>query len=245
MIFIISTLYEYKYAIKRILMNFSEPYHVLGTLDDQLVENVCIEIQKMNDEFFNYIDNDTKTGAPSWHRLDFAPDSVQHEREKSIHAAGIALVNHAVEKFNLDEVSSFSVSMLKPRQVLEEHTDSRLIHRLTNRYIIPLIDGGGSYNYWIVGGKQVKHYLKRGEIFRVNNAVIHSAVNVGEIERYNILIDTFAVRLKEKFKRSIDLAAPMSKEGHIFSLARKAVNKNDKKIHQLTEKAKLDPNFRI
>lgn len=226
-------------------MNFSTPYHVYGQVDDDLVDNVCTEIKKINDEYFNYVDHDSKTGNKSWLRLDFAPDSVQHERERPLFEAGLKLVQCALKKYNLDELSSFSVSMLKPGEVLEEHTDSRLIHRLTNRYIIPLIDGGGSYNYWVVNGVQVKHYLKRGELFRVNNAIIHSAVNSGDIERYNVLIDTFSSRLKDKFGKSIDLAAPMSKEGHIFSQARRAVNRNDKKIHKWMEKLKTDPNFRI
>lgn len=226
-------------------MNFSAPYHVYGKVDDTLVEAVCSEIKKINDEYFNYVDHDSKTGNKSWLRLDFAPDSVQHERERPLFEAGLKLVTHSLQKFGLDELSSFSVSMLKPEEVLEEHTDSRLIHRLTNRYIIPLIDGGGSYNYWVVDGVKVKHYLKRGELFRVNNAILHSAVNSGGIERYNILIDTFSNRLKDKFAKSIDLAAPMSKEGHTFTHARRAVNRNDKKIHLLMEKLKTDRNFRI
>lgn len=226
-------------------MNFSAPYQVLGQADSGLVETVCSEIQKMNDEYYNYVDYDSKSGNPSWHRLDFTLDGYQHERERALYEATKSLVQDTVGKFQLDELSSFSVSMLKPNEILEEHTDSRLIHRLTNRYIIPLIDGGGSYNYWVVNGQRVKYYLKRGEVFRVNNAIIHSAVNSGNIERYNILIDTFSTRLRSKFRTSIDLNAPMSREGHNFSVARKAHNSNDKKIPLLMEKLRTDPNFRI
>lgn len=226
-------------------MNFSAPYQILGQADDDLVENVCSEIKRINDEYYNYVDYDSKSGNASWHRLDFMPTGCQHERERPLFEAGLRLVNQVLEKFQLDDLSSFSVSMLKPHEILEEHTDSRLIHRLTNRYIIPLIDDGDSYNYWVVNGARVKHYLKRGQVFRVNNAIIHSAVNGGGVERYNILIDTFSARLKAKFQTSIDLNAPMSKEGHNFSVARKAHNTNDKKIPLLMEKLKTDPNFRI
>lgn len=226
-------------------MNFSAPFQILGQADDGLVENVCAEIKRINDEYYNYVDYDSKSGNASWHRLDFMPTGCQHERERPLFEAGLRLVNQVLEKFRLDDLSSFSVSMLKPHEILEEHTDSRLIHRLTNRYIIPLIDDGDSYNYWVVNGVRVKHYLKRGQVFRVNNAIIHSAVNGGGFERYNILIDTFSARLKAKFQTSIDLNAPMSKEGHNFSVARKAHNTNDKKIPLLMEKLKTDPNFRI
>lgn len=226
-------------------MNFSAPFQVIGQVDDYLVENVCNQIKIINDEYYNYIDHDSKSGNTSWMRLDFAPNNVQHERERPLFTAGLELVKHAIEKFNLDDLSSFSISMLKPKETLEEHTDSRLIHRLTNRYIIPLLDEGESYNYWLVDGVQQRHYLKRGQLFRVNNAIIHSAVNCSNSERFNVLIDTFSSRLKSKFGKSIDLAAPLSKEGHTFTVARKAVNRNDKKIHLLMEKLKTDPNFRI
>jgi hypothetical protein len=96
-----------------------------------------------------------------------------------------------------------------------------------------LVDCGSSYNYWLVGPQKEKvyHYLKKGELFRVNNAIIHAAVNVGDMERFNLLIDTFDVRLKEKFGRSIDLAAPMSKEGFTFSVKRKSHNKYDIRLN--------------
>lgn len=226
-------------------MNFSAPYQILGQADDGLCDQVCRMIDEMNDEYYNYVDYDSKSGNPSWHRLDFTLSGYQNEREKNLYEYTKQLVEHTVQKFNLDELSSFSISMLKPHEVLEEHTDSRLIHRLTNRYIIPLIDGGDSYNYWVVQGQKVKLPLKRGQVFRVNNAIIHSAVNSGPVERYNVLIDTFSSRLRSKFHTSIDLNAPMSKEGHNFSVARKAHNTNDKKIPLLMEKLRTDPNFRI
>lgn len=218
-------------------MNFNRPYQIIGNADLELVEKLNSEINQLTDEYYNYTDVDSVTKQTSWVRLDFDYKKVQHERETAVWQAGVNLVNHMTTKYQIDNVSSFSISMLKPNQTLEEHTDSRLVHRLTNRYIIPLIDAGDSYNYWYVGPekKKVVHYLKKGEMFRVNNAIIHAAVNTGNIARYNLLIDTFPTRLIKKFGSSIDLAAPLSKEGHIFSSKRNSNNKNDHRIHSLTK----------
>jgi hypothetical protein len=223
-------------------MNFSRPYQIIGTADMVLIDILNQEINKITDDYYNYTDIDSVSKQTSWVRLDFDYKKVQHERENGVWQAGVNLINEFHSRHSIDNVSSFSISMLKPNQTLEEHTDSRLVHRLTNRYIIPLIDAGDSYNYWYTGAdrKKVVHYLKKGEMFRVNNAIIHAAVNTGNISRYNLLIDTFSTRLIKKFGSSIDLAAPLSKEGHIFSTKRNSNNKNDHRIHGMT-KSMLDP----
>lgn len=230
-------------------MNFSKPFQIIGQADMDLVDKLNQEISKITDEYYNYSDVDSVTKQTSWVRLDFDYRKPQFERENDIWNAGVNLIKDSVQRYNIDTVSSFSISMLKPNQILEEHTDSRLVHRLTNRYIIPLYDTGDSYNYWYVGPekKKVIHYLKKGEMFRVNNAIIHAAVNTGNMARYNLLIDTFSDRLFKKFGTSIDLAAPMSREGYDFSIKRKSNNTNDKKISELLEKMRnnTDKNFRI
>jgi hypothetical protein len=218
-------------------MNFSRPYQIIGNADSDLVEKLNTEINKISDDYYNYTDVDSVTKQTSWVRLDFDYKKVQHPRETAIWQSGVTLINDLIEKYQIDNVSSFSISMLKPNQTLEEHTDSRLVHRLTNRYIVPLIDAGDSYNYWYVGPekKKVIHYLKKGELFRVNNAIIHAAVNTGNIARYNLLIDTFPSRLIKKFGSSIDLAAPLSREGYNFSTKRQSNNTNDQRLNGLAQ----------
>jgi hypothetical protein len=99
--------------------------------------------------------------------------------------------------------------MLKPNQVLAEHTDGRFIHRITNRYLVPLTDSDVNYNYGYINGEKVIYPLKLGNVYRVNNAIIHSALNLENRERFNLLIDTWDPRLKAKFKDHKDLFAAM------------------------------------
>ncbi len=221
--------------LKGIGMNFNGAFKIIGQADPVLVDNLVAEIGKINDSYYNYTDVDSTSRLTSWVRLDFLPSGVKHEREIGVWTAGNALVNSMVERFNIDSVSSFSVSLIKPNQILEEHTDGRLIHRITNRYIIPLVNSGTSYNYWLYGPKNEKvvHYLKKGEMFRVNNAIIHAAVNGGGEDRYNLLIDTFSTRLNKKFGNSIDLPIPLSKNTHDFSVRRMANNTNDTNINKM------------
>ena len=57
---------------------------------------------------------------------------------------------------------------------------------------------------------KVIYPLKFGNVYRVNNAIIHSALNLENAERFNILIDTWDLRLKEKFKDHPDLMSALT-----------------------------------
>jgi hypothetical protein len=162
----------------------------------------------------------------------------EEEKLLPLYEAVKNLVNELAVRYSLDPVTSFSVSMLKPRQVLEEHTDGRFKHRITNRFIVPLSDSDKNYNYGYVNGEKVIYKLHLGKIYRINNAIIHSAVNEEDVERYNILIDTFEQRLQDKFKKFIDIMAPLSDEGFKFSQARHSDNKHDRILHKFANKHK-------
>lgn len=216
-------------------MNFKEAYQIVGTADNTLLMDLINEIKILNDEDFNYQDFDSKTGDKSWLRLDFMEEP-KEDKYKNIYLASKKLVYDAVATYGLDPVTSFSISMLKPKQVLEEHTDGRFKHRITNRYLIPLSDSNKNYNYGYINGEKIVYKLELGKIYRINNAIIHSAVNEEDAERYNILIDTFERRLQDKFKRFIDIMAPLSDEGYRFSKARGSFNKNDQILHKFAHR---------
>jgi hypothetical protein len=218
-------------------MNFSKAYEIIGEAADSLLKAVNEEIKKLNDEDFNYQDYDSKTKEKSWLRLDFMKRP-EEEKLLPLYEAVKNLVNELAVRYSLDPVTSFSVSMLKPRQVLEEHTDGRFKHRITNRFIVPLSDSDKNYNYGYVNGEKVIYKLHLGKIYRINNAIIHSAVNEEDVERYNILIDTFEQRLQDKFKKFIDIMAPLSDEGFKFSQARHSDNKHDRILHKFANKHK-------
>jgi hypothetical protein len=121
----------------------------------------------------------------------------------------LAVINYITENYKIDPLNSVSVSMLKPKQILAEHTDGRFLHRLTNRYLVPLTHSDVNYNYGYINGEKVIYPLKFGNVYRVNNAIVHSAINNEDVERYNLLIDTWEPRLKAKFKDHPDLMAAM------------------------------------
>jgi hypothetical protein len=127
-----------------------------------------------------------------------------------LYNAILAVIDYIITNYNTDPLNSVSVSMLKPLQVLDEHTDGRLIHRITNRYLVPLMHSDVNYNYGYYNNEKVIYPLKFGNIYRVNNAVIHSALNLENAERFNILIDTWDLRLKEKFKGHPDLMSALT-----------------------------------
>ncbi len=216
-------------------MNFSKAYEIIGETSAELLQAVNEEIKKLNDDDFNYQDYDSRTKEKSWLRLDFM---TQPDDEKFIplYLAMKNVVDDLALKYSLDPVTSFSLSMLKPLQVLEEHTDGRFKHRITNRYLVPLSDSNKNYNYGYINGEKIIYKLELGKIYRINNAIIHSAVNEENAERYNILIDTFEQRLQEKFRRFNDIMTPLSREGYQFSKARGSDNKHDRFLHKFAKK---------
>lgn len=191
-------------------MNFNAAYQILGTVPEELLNRVNLEIHNaITDKDFNYKDRNVDTTELSWLRLDFMrpPEDV---RRMPLYNAILAVINYIITNYNTDPLNSVSVSMLKPRQVLDEHTDGRFLHRITNRYLVPLMHSDVNYNYGYYNNEKVIYPLKFGNVYRVNNAVIHSALNLENAERFNILIDTWDLRLKEKFKDHPDLMSALT-----------------------------------
>lgn len=190
-------------------MNFNSAYEITGTVPKKLLSAVNTEIEKtLSDRDYNYQDRDVENKQLSWMRLDFMQPPAD-ARLNPLYQSILKVINHIITNYDLDPLNSVSVSMLKPNQVLAEHTDGRFIHRITNRYLVPLTDSDVNYNYGYINGEKVIYPLKLGNVYRVNNAIIHSALNNEPKERYNLLIDTWDTRLKAKFKDHPDLFAAM------------------------------------
>jgi hypothetical protein len=191
-------------------MNFDTAYKIIGTIPFELLGAVNDEIQKtLIDKDFNYQDRDVENKELSWMRLDFmrAP---QDERLMPLYQSILAVINHITANYKVDPLNSVSVSMLKPNQILPEHTDGRFIHRITNRYLVPLMDSKKNYMYAYVDDEKVEWNIEYGKVYRINNAVIHSAINAEPLERFNLLIDCWEPRLKEKFKNHPDLMTSLA-----------------------------------
>lgn len=190
-------------------MNFNEAYQIIGTVPSHLLEQVNEEISRsVTDSDYNYKDRDVATREQSWLRKDFMSEPTD-QKYMPLYTSILAVINYITENYKIDPLNSVSVSMLKPKQILAEHTDGRFLHRLTNRYLVPLTHSDVNYNYGYINGEKVIYPLKFGNVYRVNNAIVHSAINNEDVERYNLLIDTWEPRLKAKFKDHPDLMAAM------------------------------------
>ena len=186
-------------------MNFNNAYEILTKVPYELISNVNEQITKCaNYNDFNYKDKDTTTKEDSWFRMDFMKPPTK-EHLVPIYQSIMNAVNYISNSTNIDPVNSVSLSLLRPNQVLAEHTDGRFIHRITNRYLVPLTDSKINYNYGYINGEKIVYQLEQGNVYRINNAIIHSALNLENEDRYNLLIDCYEQRLKDKFKDHPDL----------------------------------------
>lgn len=191
-------------------MNFNAAYQIIGTVPGSLLEQVNAEIKKsVTDADYNYKDRDAETREQSWLRKDFMSEP-QDQKYIPLYSAILNVISHIQQQYNIDPLNSVSLSMLKPKQVLAEHTDGRFLHRITNRYLVPLTRSEVNYNYGYYDNEKVVYPLVYGNIYRINNAIIHSAINNEDTERFNILIDTFDQRLKEKFNQHPDRMAALT-----------------------------------
>ena len=186
-------------------MNFKSAYEITGTVPVELLNSVNDNIKStLGDRDFNYQDRDVDSKELSWMRLDFMRPPAD-ARLAPLYQSILKVINHIRDNTNIDPLNSVSVSMLKPLQVLAEHTDGRFIHRITDRYLVPLMQSDVNYNYGYYNNEKVIYPLEFGNVYRVNNAIIHSALNLENAERFNLLIDCWEPRLKAKFKGHPDL----------------------------------------
>jgi len=191
-------------------MNFNAAYQILGTVPDNLLNAVNEQISvALTDDDYNYKDRDLINKEHSWLRLDFM-QAPTDPRRMPLYSAILTVIKYIQQTYKIDPLNSVSVSMLKPKQVLDEHTDGRFLHRITNRYLVPLTHSDVNYNYGYYNNEKIIYPLKFGNIYRINNAIIHSALNLEDTARYNILIDTFDARLKEKFNNHPDRMAALT-----------------------------------
>lgn len=185
-------------------MFFPAAFQDMGELPLELVDSAAAAVRLISDIDYTYRDYNVKEVKESWLRVDFAREPSE-PRLKPLYAAFKAIADHVVSKHKLFPISNISLSQLRPKQVLEEHIDGRFIHKITDRYLVPLSRSNKNYNYGYYDKQKVIYPLVYGHVFRINNAIIHSALNLEDDERHNVLIDVMDERLAIKFKDHPDL----------------------------------------
>lgn len=108
---------------------------------------------------------------------------------------------------------AWSLSRINPGTRLSDHTDGILRFRFCDRYIIPLSNNSRSYNYYKEGEREVRVHFKIGGVYRLNNLVMHGAVNDGDEPRDNLLLDVIEERVWHKYKHHPDMYALISPGG--------------------------------
>lgn len=191
-------------------MNFKAAYQILGTVPDNLLAELTHQIQLIRSSDYNYCDKNTESKELSWSRVDFFATTQPPELQKQLFAAMFAVADFCKTHCGLDRVNSASISTLAPLQTIDEHTDGRFLHRITNRYIVPLSHSIVNYNYGYYNGEKIVYPMTYGKIYRINNAIIHAAKNLENSQRFNLLIDTFDERLQQKFSQHPDILAALT-----------------------------------
>lgn len=185
-------------------MYFNAAFQDLGEVASDLMTSAVQALSNLTDDDYTYRDYNVKEIKESWLRIDFAREPAS-EHLKPIYHAFSTIAEHIVSQYKLPPVSNISLSQLRPLQILEEHVDGRFIHKITDRYLIPLSNSSKNYNYGYFKEEKIIYPLQYGRIYRINNSIVHSAVNLENDDRYNILIDVMEPRLRSKFSKHPDL----------------------------------------
>lgn len=185
-------------------MYFDAAYQDMGEVPAELMTPAVRALAQLTDDDYTYRDYNVKDVRESWLRIDFAREPIVN-RLKPLYFGFRAVADHVVATFNLPPISTISLSQLRPLQVLEEHVDGRFIHKITDRYLVPLSHSDKNYNYGIFKDEKVVYPLRYGRVYRINNSIVHSALNLENEDRHNLLIDVMDNRLRAKFSNHPDL----------------------------------------
>lgn len=185
-------------------MYFDAAYQDLGEVPTELMTPAVQALAQLTDDDYTYRDYNVQDVKESWLRIDFAREPTV-DRLKPLYFGFRGIAEHVVATHDLPPVSTVSLSQLRPLQVLEEHVDGKLIHKLTDRYLVPLSRSDKNYNYGLFKDEKVVYPLRYGHVYRINNSIVHSALNLENDERHNLLIDVMDARLRLKFANHPDL----------------------------------------
>lgn len=185
-------------------MFFDGAYRDMGVVPEHLMQAAVTAINGVDEDDYTYRDYNVQELKESWLRIDFARPPEQPNL-LPLYNGFQGIAQYVVDSYNLKSISNVSLSRLKPLQVLEEHVDGRFIHKLTDRYLVPLSRSDKNYNYGYYQRQKVEFKLQYGHVYRINNSIIHSALNLENDDRYNLLIDVIDPRVWAKFANHPDL----------------------------------------
>lgn len=204
-------------------MHFFNTAEEVTKLDDDLLERAYrFSIALDPAETFKYQDTNTKTGRSSWWRADtwLKPEAEQSPGLQKLKPLALEMSEAILAGWSKGpqlKMVYFNLSVITPREYIDEHVDPKLLNKLSYRVLVPL-NPNITYKYHHnFNGRLKFSELKRGAAYHFNNNDIHAAYNESDEYRYAFMYDFCDLRILEKFG---------SKPDWHFGLVFGTVNKN-------------------
>jgi len=180
-------------------MFFSGYYQLIGQVDKTLLEQVNSNIETFEEkQAYNFQHGE-------WLRLD-SYHNPENYKLKDI--AGIEIINAVTAMFPEDELFGWSVSYLKGKSEVVDHTDRMMFHRMAKRVIVLVNDVPDVLNWhWFSNDTRVNYLLEYGNVYRLNTSITHGLKNNNINNRRAIYFDMMPKRLHDKFKSHQDIVS--------------------------------------
>lgn len=188
-------------------MHFFGTVERLVAIPDDVLDRALARVQGLRAEDFKYRDTNTRTQASSWWRTDgwLKADRgpVLNSLMPMVEEVGGLIMDHwpRAEKVLL---SYFNVSVITPREYIDEHVDPKLCNKLSYRVLVPLNRDIPFRYHWLVRDRKVFGEIRRGHAWHFNNNTVHAAYNASDEMRYALMFDFSEERLFRKFSGRAD-----------------------------------------
>jgi hypothetical protein len=180
-------------------MFFPGYYQLIGQVDKTLLEQVNSNIEIFEEkQAYNFQHGE-------WLRLDSYHNPENYKLED---IAGSEIINAVTAMFPEDELFGWSISYLKGKSEVVDHTDRMMFHRMAKRVIVLVNDVPDVLNWhWFSKDTRVNYLLEYGNVYRLNTSITHGLKNNNSNNRRAIYFDMMPKRLHDKFKSHQDIVS--------------------------------------
>ena len=180
-------------------MFFPGYYQLIGQVDKTLLEQVNSNIEIFEEkQAYNFQHGE-------WLRLDSYHNPENYKLED---IAGSEIINAVTAMFPEDELFGWSISYLKGKSEVVDHTDRMMFHRMAKRVIVLVNDVPDVLNWhWFSKDTRVNYLLEYGNVYRLNTSITHGLKNNNSNNRRAIYFDMMPKRLYDKFKSHQDIVS--------------------------------------
>lgn len=209
-----------------------DPIKVVGHIDIDVVDHIFSQVSKnFQDKWvqrtFKLMDTTFCIKAITPSQFDKV-DAITETKFKNL------LLPYVESLVGKDETLIYlDMSSVPPGAKLLPHIDYARFHQLSRRLIIPVVTNPKAVFALKTVNGIFNYNLKVGKIYEVNNQVLHTSINMGDTDRWHIIIDIIDNTAYEYLKKT-DINAWGVDPSINFSFDQKIVN-------QLTDALKTPP----